>query len=169
MGYRVDEKIETLFKAVKDNVIATAPSSPPTDEMHNAESIRIVTTSYLLWLSEKADYSEVVAAFSVDLMNSSIQIEECDSATIATPTQAWTEAGLGKRERQIRIIEHLVEKFQFKCMSIPDGGKMTIGKECRSNYSDWFGAGDDPFKEAWQEAVTQGRVRMTKHHQYSGE
>jgi hypothetical protein len=137
--------------------------------MHNAESIRIVTTSYLLWLSEKADYNEVVAAFAVDLTSSNIEIEECESATIATPTQPWTETGLGKREQQIRIIEHLVEKFQFECMSIPDGGKTTIGKECKSSYSYWFGVGDDPFKEAWQEAVTQGRVRMTKHFQYSGE
>lgn len=169
MGYRVDEKIKTLFKAVKDNEIAIAPSSSPTAEIHNAANIRIVTASYLLWLSEKADYRKVVAGFSADLTSLNIEIEECESGPTEIPAQRWTEKGLGRRERQIRIIEFLVGKFQFECMAIPDGGKMKIGKECKESYRQWFGVGDDPFLAAWQEAVTQGRVRMTKHQQYSGE
>jgi hypothetical protein len=169
MGYRVEEKIKTLFKAVKDNEIAIAPSSSPTAEIHNAKNIRIVTASFLLWLSKKVDYSEVVAGFSADLTSSNIEIEEYESATTEMPAQPWTETGLGRRERQIRIIEFLVGKFQFKCLSIPDGGKMKIGKECKESYTQFFGVGDDPFKEAWQEAVKQCRIRMEKHEQYSRE
>jgi hypothetical protein len=86
-----------------------------------------------------------------------------------TPRQPWNEPGLNRRERQIRVIEALADEFNYPRTAIPDGGKLLIEKECKSRHINLFGVGDDPFKESWQKAVSETRIRMMKHEQYSKE
>lgn len=179
---QVDITINALFDAVRTRVIEEVSRSPRIDGSVGASDVRILKSHYLQWLNEH-DCLEILSAFSYqdqtsaktttsitpagDQNNLAGSTEEIESSIEQTPAQPWTETGLGKRERQIRIIEFLVGKFQFKCLSIPDGGKMKIGKECKESYTKFFGVGDDPFKDAWQEAVRQCRIRMKKHEQYS--
>lgn len=181
---QVDITINALFDAVRSKVIDEVSRSPRIDGSVGAADVRILKSHYLRWLNEHG-CPAILSAFSYkdqtsDETTTSItpagdqndlagSTEENESAIEQSPAQPWTETGLGKRERQIRIIEFLVGKFQFKCLSIPDGGKMKIGKECKESYTQFFGVGDDPFKEAWQEAVKQCRIRMEKHEQYSRE
>jgi len=72
---------------------------------------------------------------------------------------------LTKRERQIRIIEIVISSFGLDAMSIPKGQKKLIELECKK-VCKLFGAGPDPFKEAWQEALDQKRVRTAHHNDY---
>ena len=74
---------------------------------------------------------------------------------------------LTKREQQICAIEAVVRELGLAAMQIPTGGKQRVRAICKSKYAHLFGAGNDPFKEAWQAAVTQNRVRMLKHTQYA--
>lgn len=76
------------------------------------------------------------------------------------------DAGLSKRERQIRVIESAISTLCLSCMKIPTGEKNNVLAECKRT-SDLFGGGIDPFKEAWQEAVNQKRVRMVRHNDYA--
>lgn len=78
------------------------------------------------------------------------------------------EAGLTKRERQIVAIIEAAIAAGYNPMSIPLGGKGTLKDACKESRSDLFGYGDDPFKDAWQVAVTQNRIRTANHDQYRG-
>lgn len=82
------------------------------------------------------------------------------------PEQA-RDAGLSKREKQIRAIELAIATLGLSAMSIPTGEKNNVQAECK-RVSTLFGGGIDPFKEAWQEALNQKRVRTVRHSQYSG-
>lgn len=77
------------------------------------------------------------------------------------------DVGMTKRERQIRVIESAISKLGLSAMCIKTGEKNNVGAECKL-ISDLFGGGVDPFKEAWQEAVKQKRVRTARHNQYAG-
>lgn len=92
-----------------------------------------------------------------------------DSATEDVPPPP-PDIGLSKRERQIRAIEASADALGFERMSIPDGGKQQIKARCKSGYAKTklFGNGDDPFRDAWQEAVDRRRIRMANHDRYSG-
>ncbi|MFC0169343.1 hypothetical protein ACFFKC_14755 [Pseudoduganella danionis] len=76
--------------------------------------------------------------------------------------------GITKRERQIRAIEEEIAKAGYKPLAVITGGKRKIKAACKREHPDLFGAGDDPFIAAWQEALNQGRVRTERHTQYSG-
>lgn len=71
-----------------------------------------------------------------------------------------------KRERQIRAIESAISNLGLSSMKIPTGEKNNVRAECK-RISDLFGGGIDPFKEAWQEAVNQKRVRTVRHKDYA--
>lgn len=91
-----------------------------------------------------------------------------DSPTIPAVSQPEpTELGLSKREKQILVIIKEAQALHYDLMSVPDGGKAVLMKKCMASRPDLFGAGQDPFKEAWKEAVNQGRLRMANHHRYS--
>lgn len=72
---------------------------------------------------------------------------------------------LTKRERQICIIEVVIESFGLSPKSIPKGQKKLIEQECK-RLCKLFGAGPDPFKEAWQAALDQKRIRTAHHNDY---
>lgn len=76
------------------------------------------------------------------------------------------EAGLSKREKQIRVIECAIGTLGFPALSIPTGGKGVLEAECKRVAVDLFGAGSDPFLAAWKEAVKQNRVRTEHHDNY---
>jgi hypothetical protein len=76
--------------------------------------------------------------------------------------------GLTKRERQIVAILDAVASAGYNSMSIPEGGKAALKKECKTSRPELFGAGDDPFKEAWQIALKQNRLRTANHDRYTG-
>lgn len=76
-------------------------------------------------------------------------------------------AGLSKRERQIRAVEAAIKVLGYDAMCIPTGEKKNVEAECK-RATQLFGGGPDPFKETWQEAVTQKRVRTEGHDRYTG-
>lgn len=80
---------------------------------------------------------------------------------------AENETGLSKRERQIRAIENAADTLSIPRMKVPKGSKKKIGDYCKANHSELFGGGDDPFKESWQEAVNQKRMKTEGHDKYS--
>jgi hypothetical protein len=98
-------------------------------------------------------------------------IEAMAASEVATQTSAPKAQegndGLTKREKQIRAIEATIKKLGFAPRRIPDGGKKKIMSTCMKDYKSIFGAGSDPFKEAWQTAVDQNRIRMANHEKFS--
>lgn len=74
--------------------------------------------------------------------------------------------GLSKREQQIRVIEAAIASLSLPPMCIPTGQKKKVEAVCK-RISGLFGGGVDPFKEAWQEAVNQNRIRTERHDSYS--
>lgn len=78
--------------------------------------------------------------------------------------------GLTKRERQIEAIESKALSLEFNLLSIPDGGKAQLRKLCKSEHIELFGAGDDPFNDAWKQAISCAppRLRMAKHDLFAG-
>lgn len=93
-------------------------------------------------------------------------IEETSSA-IKEPRSEASELGLSKREKQIATIINEARALQYDPMSVPDGGKAALMKNCMKSRPDLFGAGPDPFMDAWKEGGNQGRLRMKNHHRYS--
>jgi hypothetical protein len=91
-----------------------------------------------------------------------------DSSTIpAVPRSEPNELGLSKREKQIIVIIDEARALQYNPMSVPDGGKAILMKKCMALRPDLFGAGPDPFNEAWKEGVKQKRLRMENHQRFS--
>lgn len=81
---------------------------------------------------------------------------------------AEPDTGLSKRERKIRAIEQMADELKLPRMEIPLGGKKKLESACMSRWSALFGAGKDPFKEAWQAALDARRIRTKDHAKYSG-
>jgi hypothetical protein len=52
-------------------------------------------------------------------------------------------------------------------LEIPTGEKNNIRKCCKDKYSLLFGAGNDPFKEAWQVGVNEKKFRMKDHDNFT--
>jgi len=75
--------------------------------------------------------------------------------------------GVEKRECQIRVIEYVATQFGYQHLSIPNGGKKALLDSIIKSYPNLFGAGKDPFKDAWTEAIKQNRIRMKNHTQYA--
>lgn len=96
-----------------------------------------------------------------------------DSKNAAVPVIAPSlpdendESGLLKREKQIQAIECFAKELGYERLTIPPGGKAALRKKCMEIRMDIFGSGIDPFKEAWQEALNQNRIRTINHAKYS--
>lgn len=95
-----------------------------------------------------------------------VQLAEAGLEGSGTTTSA-AEEGLSKRERQIRAIEMEADQNAIPRMEIPTGGKKTLRATCKRNHRDLFGVGDDPFNEAWKDAVAQKRLRMKDHDKFA--
>ena len=76
------------------------------------------------------------------------------------------KVGLTKREKQIRAIEAAIQEKGYNPMNILTGCKGLLKKKCKEEHPLLFGGGDDPFKEAWQAALDNNRIRTEKHDQY---
>ncbi|WP_442783879.1 hypothetical protein [Collimonas fungivorans] len=74
--------------------------------------------------------------------------------------------GLTKREKQIRFILSTAIKLNYEVLMIPTGGKGKLMIECKKMASELFGAGDDPFLDAWKEARAQNRIQMVDHQKF---
>jgi hypothetical protein len=81
---------------------------------------------------------------------------------------ASEDAGLSKRERQIRAIEAAADRLGYPRLSIPKGGKKAIQEKCKASYPDLFGVGNDPFLDAWSKGVADARIRTANHDTYAG-
>jgi len=88
------------------------------------------------------------------------------SRVAAAPAIQIVETGIKKREQQIRVIEAVLATLKYPAMSVPTGSKKKVEAECKRAAPSLFGVGPDPFKQAWQEAVTQKRVRTENHENY---
>jgi len=85
----------------------------------------------------------------------------------AVPTIPAGGSTPSKRERQIQAIVAAAIAQGYEVLNIPDGGKTLLRKMCMAAHPEIFGAGPDPFRDAWQEAVNQGRVRTASHSKYA--
>jgi hypothetical protein len=72
-----------------------------------------------------------------------------------------------KKEQRIQVIVAAAAAEGFNVLKIPRGGKSMLRKLCMTSHRDLFGVGADSFKEAWQEALNQNRVRTVEHEKYS--
>lgn len=73
-----------------------------------------------------------------------------------------------RREKQIAAIVEAVALSNFPAMSIPTGGKKVVLALCMAKFPALFGAGEDPFLDAWKKALKAGKVRMADHARFSG-
>jgi len=98
------------------------------------------------------------------------QINRAESSSVHQPQniQGAQEAGLTKREQQIRAIEAVADLLGYERQQVPDGGKAVIRERCLSEYGHLFGGGKDPFLDAWKEASKTDRVVMFNRDKFSG-
>lgn len=92
------------------------------------------------------------------------------AVTPPAPAAPPGNAGLSKRERQIRAIETESDILGYERLRIATGGKTTLRNICKKKYPLLFGAGNDPFNDAWKDAVHSSpqRLRMTEHNKFAG-
>jgi hypothetical protein len=76
-------------------------------------------------------------------------------------------SGLSKRAKQVNAILEAIKTLKLKPLEIPTGEKNNIRKCCKDKYSLLFGAGNDPFKEAWQVGVNEKKFRMKDHDNFT--
>lgn len=89
------------------------------------------------------------------------------AATMPLPEINKLKNGSSKKEKRIEVIVAAAAAEGFEVMNIPHGGKSKLRKLCMTSHPGLFGGGADPFKEAWQEALNQKRLRTEGHHKYS--
>ncbi|MFM0300399.1 hypothetical protein PQQ99_09795 [Paraburkholderia sediminicola] len=94
-----------------------------------------------------------------------ISSEASEQATDSAPP---VDNGLSPREKKIRAIEAEADGLKYPRLRVPKGGKKAIQVRCKAHYANLFGAGNDPFLDAWKHAVAAGRIRMADHDTYSG-
>lgn len=95
------------------------------------------------------------------------------AVTTITPAPAAppSDAGLSKRERQIRTIEAESDLLGYERQQIATGCKTTLRNICKEKNPLLFGAGNDPFNDAWNDAIHSSppRLRMAEHNKFAGE
>lgn len=154
-GYEaVFERCGSLFRAINLGQIGVSEEVRRNDQELDFKRTRILKSDWIDWC-RKSGNSALADRFSG--IPSSEQTSEQPSA----------DKGLTKRERQIQAIEAAAKELKYPLTAIPDGGKQAIKLQCMSKHAELFGAGDDPFKDSWQEAVKQNRIRMKNHEQYA--
>jgi hypothetical protein len=85
-----------------------------------------------------------------------------------TQTSKIESSELTKRAKQVEAILMGIENFNLTPMQIPTGEKSKIRKWCKESYPTLFGAGDDPFKEAWQVGLNERKFRLKDHDKFTG-
>lgn len=146
----------------------SAPSPPlePWQTKESWDKIATALRAYCAFIPEReAEALERLIPRLVAQYDAPAPAIESGPTATALPEQT-TSTRLSKRENQIRTIEAAISKLGLNAMRIPTGQKNNVRDECK-RASKLFGAGIDPFKEAWQEAVNQKRVRMDKHTAYA--
>jgi hypothetical protein len=88
----------------------------------------------------------------------------------ALPLEQTDDAGLSKREKQIRVIVAAAAAQGCDALSIPTGLKKILMKQCQKSNPVLFGAGPDPFNGAWKVAIAcdPPRLRMADHKKFAG-
>lgn len=76
--------------------------------------------------------------------------------------------GLTKRAKQVIAILEGIKKLGLVPMEIPTGEKTKIRYWCKENHPLIFGAGNDPFKEAWQVGLNEKKFRLKDHDKFVG-
>lgn len=102
-----------------------------------------------------------------DISSGPVGTASARSAEVLTESPVQDEK-VGKRELQIQAIEAMAAQEGYPALSIPHGGKKKLCARCMAKSPLLFGTGEDPFKDAWKEALRQGRLRTTDHMKYSG-
>jgi hypothetical protein len=74
-------------------------------------------------------------------------------------------ATLGRRDRQLAVIQATIQDLKYEPLAIPLGGKAKIKKSCLKKHSPLFT--DSGFDHAWNVALGTGSVRLTNHSAYS--
>lgn len=82
--------------------------------------------------------------------------------------QIGSAEGLTRRERQICAIEQKAKDAKYDLLMIPTGGKSVLRDICMKTLPELFGAGPDPFNDAWKDAISQEppRLRMADHDKF---
>lgn len=94
-----------------------------------------------------------------------------EPGTTATALQEQTSnAGLPKREKQIRAIEAAATAQGYDALSIPTKGKTILRAQCQKSNPVLFGAGPHPFNDAWKvaNACKPPRLRMAEYRKFTG-
>ena len=89
------------------------------------------------------------------------------TGALAVATNPKDGSTLSKRERQVQAIVEAATAKGYEILNIPRGGKGLIKEMCTAAHPELFGAGPDPFKEAWQVALKQGKIRTANHSNYT--
>lgn len=133
-----------------------------------------LSESWIKAIEDAVAQDEQGGSAGVDSLSAERELQKDAVPPSATPPkemdaifQPWDEPGLGKRERQIRLIEAVIDELGFERMAVPDGEKNNIWEVCKRKSSELFGPGWDPFKAAWQKGVSHHRFRMASHEKFS--
>jgi hypothetical protein len=148
--------IEARTGAVK---LATMPGERATITQSEFESL-------LTEFGAQAAATLMTAPQSLDEINA-VSLTSTNTPPIEpAPTD---DAGLSRREKQIRAIEAEARKLGYDLLNIQTGGKAELRKACKTSRPELFGAGDDPFNDAWSDAVRSSppRLRMANHHKFA--
>lgn len=95
-----------------------------------------------------------------------VQVSIADAPVLQSQDE---DSGLPKRERQIRAIEAEVKKAGYDKLKIKTGCKAQLRKACKTALPQLFGAGDDPFNDAWSVAISckPPRLQMADHKKFA--
>ncbi|MEZ2349569.1 hypothetical protein [Caballeronia sp. RCC_10] len=174
----------THLLAVKKEGIVTFGAAEPFIDIQVSD-LRL-TSDQLQWLARKLLFehektsSQVAEAQPVDAADATAATHAAprpnvegartpdNEPTLSFASAPHTDAGLSKRERQIRAIEAEADRLGFQRLCVIKGGKKVIQASCKEKHVALFGAGDDPFIDAWKDAVKQGRMRTKHHDDYAG-
>lgn len=79
------------------------------------------------------------------------------------------DAGITKREQQIRAIEDMADKLGYPRQQIPNkGGKKALLNLCKAEHPELFGGGDSPFNDAWKAASKANRLVIENRNKFAG-
>lgn len=120
----------------------------------------------LATLARRFEWANIPAELTNLVHQAAAESAGTPTTTSAVRPKPKDAAEPSKREKQIQAIVEMALAQGFDVLSIPRGGKAMIRKQCMETLPLLFGAGPDPFKEAWQEALDQNRVRTADHDRY---
>lgn len=89
-----------------------------------------------------------------------------DQQAQSSPCNETTK--LGRRERQIRLIEEMADKLRYPRLQVPDRGQKEIRKLCEEQDPHLFTGNDHTFKGIWDDALEANRIRMANHNKFAG-